>query len=224
MSRKLTSAVAATAIGLFATAGTANAQSLLNGDWENPINTTDATSTVADNWVMSPAVGATFTNPGQRCVFGNNTAGGRWSFWMQAFTKNGNATQTIGGITAGNIYRFSTDIRFENNYNTIPGNQTVIGIQYLDAGNNAVGPFQGTLLLPPDITPGPAFTTYFADALAPAGATQAQVFIGWDSPFGASGGGLSAFADSSTFAQVPEPGMLSLAGLAGAAMLVRRRK
>lgn len=203
--------------------GAAQAQ-LVNGDWENPLNTTGGTDTVADGWIMSDAVGATFTNPGQREAFGangNNTPGGRWGFWLQGFTKFGNASQAVPGVVAGQQYLFSTDIFAEANYGNIPNMVTYLKVQYLNAGDNPVGGEFGSFYFGNQVIAG-SFNNYNLASVAPAGATQALVTIGWDGN-GAGGGGLSAFADSTRFDAVPEPATAGLLGALGMALTRRRR-
>jgi len=211
------------AIGLFFAAG-ANA-ALLNGDWENPLDTTNSTSTTADNWTMSDAVGATFTNPGQRAVFRNETPGGRWAFWMQSFTLRGDATQTVSsGIVPGSPHRFATNMRFENNVPvTLTGTYYSVQMQFLDGGSNPVGPTYGTFVHNTSLAgQTEQWLPVSVDGVAPPSATQVRVKIAWDGN-GGSGGAISGFADTSTFEVIPEPASLGILALGGLGLVARRR-
>jgi PEP-CTERM motif len=65
---------------------------------------------------------------------------------------------------------------------------------------------------------------YYVSAVAPAGANEALLYVGWDNG-GTDGntGGQSAFADNESFTVIPEPATLSLLTVGAFGLLARRR-
>jgi hypothetical protein len=235
-------ALLGSAVGLLSLAGTSYALPIVNPSWELPPDLTDSTSTTATGWTMSPAVGDAYTNPGQRCVFANNTPGGTWSFWLQTFVQQGNATQAVAGVVPGTNYNFTTQFAFEvPGYNNITlANQAAdsasqdtgdcysyVSMQYEDALGNAIGPVDITKITAGSVTTANhVFSPYSVTGVAPAGAAQVLLAIGWQNG-GLDGntGGQSAFADDSTLTvTVPEPASLSMLALGGLSLLSRRRR
>jgi hypothetical protein len=225
---------------LFLSAAPLRAQFVINPNFELPADSADSTSTSATGWTLSPAPGVgtppPYVNLGQRAAFYTPTpSGGRWSFWLQTFTDNGSATQTVTGVTAGKNYTLGAQFLFElgsngtqgpgNGYDAIPTINSYLSIQYEDSSGDALGSPDVTNI-GPTVALNRTFAPYSASGVAPAGATQALVSLGW------TGGGTddatgsqSAFATDVSFAAaaVPEPASLSVLSVGGMALLARRR-
>jgi hypothetical protein len=234
------------AVSLFLAAAPSHAQTVLNPDFENPNPPTtgvgSSTDTVATSWVLSPAVGDDYTNPGQRCTFANPTpSGGTWSFWLQTFVQDGFAAQVVPGVTAGNVYDLSAQMAFEvPGYNNVtlanqasdPNTQdtgnlySYLELQYEHPNGSVDGaPYMLQIPAGSVTTANHVYAPYDISGLAPAGATQAELLIGWQNG-GLDGntGGQSAFATSVALNQVvPEPASLSLVAVGSLALFARRR-
>ena len=244
--------LAATAAGCLMSAGALHAQTVLNGNFALPLDTSDSTSTTATNWSMSPAG----TNLGQRATFHQNA--GEWAFWEQTFEPSGTATQTVSAVTAGVNYNLSALMAFElgaanstgaNGFNAVnttnnpsnPGPLTAyMSMQFQTAGSVNVGAADvlnitaGTIPTGDNAnnfangpaTAAPPWLTESISGIAPAGAAQVLVTLGWLN--GGSDGGTgsqSAFVTDVAIAPVaiPEPASLGVLTLGGLALLARRR-
>jgi hypothetical protein len=232
------STVAAAALAI--SASTTQAQNLLvNGSFEdaggftaNPITTTSGsggTTGVGAGWATFGGSQSDMSSSSDSPQSGNfslltvNNPGNNWN--------PQGAYQIVGGITAGQIYTLSAyflqDTAFTGTYGTPVALQ--IGFGNLVGGTwNAVGGsttwgFGGTG------TDGsiPALNTWYqgsVTALAPAGASQAEVYL-----FFMDNGQTTTdtlYFDNAQLLPTPEPTTLALAGLGGAAALtmIRRRK
>jgi len=237
-----------------AMAAVSNGQVIINPGWESPANSAGGTDTNVTGWAMSPAPNPAqgYTNPGYRDSFYNNTPSGMWSFWLQTFTYQGSASQIVAGITAGNTYSFTSQMLFElgnytpggpaTGYNAVTlanqGGQpnpspntgdlySYISMQYLDHfGNPISGAHFETDIVAGSVTLNKTWSPYSVTGLAPSGATQVQLMIGWINGGQDGGtGGQSAFADDAMLAVVPEPSTFALLGLGllPIARMLRRR-
>jgi len=118
----LSAAAVASSSLCFMLSGTSASAQIVNPAWELPTNTAGGTDTNVTGWTMSPAANPDFgyTNPGQRDTFYNNTPGGAWSFWLQAFTQSGNASQNVAttdngvAVAAGKSYTFTSQFAFQD--------------------------------------------------------------------------------------------------------------
>jgi hypothetical protein len=231
--------------GLFLSVAPALAQTVVNPNFELPADGATGTDGTATGWNLLPAVGDNYTNPGARCQFDTPTpSGGTWSLWLQTFVASGGATQTVTGVTPGSTYTFTSDLAFqEPGYDSITlanqasdpkstdtGNcETYLAVQYQNASNQNVGGLHDIVIPAGSVnevdnssgaTP---WAPYSVNSLAPAGATQALLEIGWiNGGLDDNMGGQSVFATDVSFA-VPEPTSLSLIGISGMALLARRR-
>jgi hypothetical protein len=243
----ITAAAIGASLGLLASAHTAHAQTLVNGSWESPTDTTDSTSTTVDGWTMTQvytdAADTIPGNPGQRDAFYNNTAGGRWSFWGQDFQNNGTAYQTVSGAVPGDTYTFTSQMLFElgggstsgagNGFDaiTVANNPTntancdaYINLSFIGANGHSVLASYQTDVLAGTVTLDRTWAPYSVSGIAPAGTAFVKVLDGWTNG-GSDGntGSQGAFFDDETLS-VPEPATFSLLGLGGMALLARRRK
>lgn len=245
----LKSALVGGIAGLFLAVAPLHAQTVVNPNFELPDDGASGTDGTATGWTLNPAVGDNYTNPGARCQFDTPTpSGGTWSLWLQTFVQFGSATQLVPAVQAGTDYNFSAQMAFEvPGYNNVTlANQasdsksqdtgsleSYLGIQYENGSGQNVGLPTYTLIPAGSITAAAGtnsdksatnWAPYSVSALAPAGATQALVEIGWiNGGLDGNTGGQSAFATSTSFTAVPEPASLSMIGMGGMALLARRR-
>jgi hypothetical protein len=224
---------------------------VVNPNFELPADGATGTDTVATGWTLDPAVGDSYTNPGSRCQFDTPTpSGGTWSLWLQTFVQYGDANQVVTGVTPGVAYNLTAQLAFQvgstpgTGYNAVTlVNQasdtksqdtgdlySYLEVEFQNAGGTRVGSIDYTLIPAGSITAAPVgqstpFATYTVTGVAPAGATQALVEIGWDNGgLDNNTGGQSAFATDVSFGVVPEPASLSLISMGGVALLARRRR
>jgi len=230
-----------------------HAQTVTNPNFELPSDGASGTDTVATGWTLDPAVGDNYTNPGQRCQFDTPTpSGGTWSFWLQTFVQYGDTQQVVTGLTPGTSYTLSAQMGFQDGSGPGQGyNAVTLANQASDTKSQDTGDLysyleiqyeshNGTAIGSPDIVDIPAgsisvynqsngatpWLPYSVGGVAPAGATQADIVIGWQNG-GLDGntGGQSAFATSVGLAPtpVPEPATLSVLALGSLGLLARRR-
>ena len=177
---------------------------------------------------------------------------------MQTFVQDGYTAQTVGSVTAGTSYTFSSQLGFQDGsaagqgYNAVTlANQagdpktldtgdlySYLGIIFLNNHGNVAGTLDANNLS--DETDIPAgsvsvynqsngatvWLPYSVTGVAPAGATQAELVIGWQNGgLDGSTGGQSAFATSGAFGvtSVPEPATLSVLAMGAGALFMRRR-
>jgi hypothetical protein len=244
--------LAVTAAGCLMWAGALHGQTLLNGDFSQPVDATDSTSTTATAWSMSPAG----TNLGQRATFHQNA--GEWAFWLQDFEPSGTATQTVTAVVPGVNYSLSALWAFElgasgatgaNGFNAVtlannPSNTgnlvAYMSMQFQTSGSANVGAADVLNITAGSIptadnadsfanapaSPAPPWLTESIAGIAPVGASQVLVTFGWLNGGGDGGtGSQSGFATDVTLAPVavPEPASLGVITLGGLALLARRR-
>jgi len=136
---------------------------LVNPGFEAPPGTSNVDSTVA---------GWTLQFDAQRATFHNHTPGGTEAIWAKTFQPQGGVSQVVG-ITAGATYNFSSFLYFESAFPTTGANID------LKLTWNTGSPSQ--LVIPSSsITTTDAWTPFSFSAVAPAGATSVEAFLGWD--------------------------------------------
>jgi hypothetical protein len=226
------------AVGLMGMANISRGQ-VVNGTWESPTNAAGGTDTNVTGWTMDPTlqVGGAAGNPGQRCTFfGSADAGGSWSFWIQTFEASGDAFQDVTGVVPGSSYTFGSDMFFQlgsgtttgptDGYDAVTGLDTFLEIQFLNKFASPVGSPTLTNIPAGSVTDNGIWDPYSVSAIAPVGATGAEILIGWTGGGSDNGtGSQSAGADDATFGitPTPEPASLGMLALGGLAMLRRRR-
>jgi len=236
---------------LFLSAAALHGQ-ITNPNFELPADGASGTDTVATGWTLNPAIGDAYTNPGQRCQFAAPTpSGGTWSFWLQTFVQSGSTNQLvdIGTITPGTNYNFGAQFAFEvpGYNNTTLANQasdthqggngttpntrdlySYLQIQWQNNHGVAIGaPVETDIVAGSVTTANHVYSPYVVSGVAPVGAYQALLTIGWnDGGLDGNTGGQSAFATGTDFfsGAVPEPTTLSLVGLGAMGLLARRRR
>jgi len=246
-------AVLAGSVGLLLSARHAGAQVIGNPGWEAPTDAAGfGTDSTVASWTMDPTVqtNGTAGNPGFRDSFYNNTPGGNASFWLQTFEASGDAFQTLSGVTPGLNYNFTSQMLFElgngttegpgNGFDAItvannPGNPTAnppvppntapikvyLQMLFKNAANHVIATDETDI--GPTVTLDRKWAPYSVTGVAPVGATQVTLVLGWVNGGGdGNTGGQSAFADDATL-NVPEPASIGLLGMGGMALLARRR-
>jgi len=226
------------AVALVISASTTQAQSLVNGSFENaggftanPITTTSGpggTTGVGAGWATFGGSQSDMSSSPDSPESGN--------FALLAVNNPGNnwnpqgAYQIVGGITPGQIYTFSSYFLADTALTGTYG--TPIALQ-IDFGNLVGGVWQSTQgsttwgFGPSPAGSIPSLNTWnegSVTAPAGAGATEAEVYL-----FFMDNGQTSAdsvYFDNAQLTPTPEPSTLALAGLggAGALSLIRRRK
>jgi MYXO-CTERM domain-containing protein len=176
----------AVALAALATVLPVQAANLLtNPGFESPTDLTNSESTTINGWTVVPSA--------KRAIFQNHTPGGRWGLWARTFEPSGGVFQNVSGISAGTTYTFTSQLYFEQNFNQTTA--TVLGsLTWLDAGGGQVGS-PSSFMIPFSANPTPnVWTPFTISPVAPTGATQVRVFVGWQDG-GGSGPSLSAFFD-----------------------------
>jgi hypothetical protein len=242
--RRLTSlkaAVFAGAAGLLLSAGALHAQ-VVNPNFELPADGATGTDSVATGWTLSPAVGDNYTNPGARCQFSTQPtpSGGSWSFWEQTFVQQGTADQKVP-VTAGMLYQESAQLQFQPGFNGITlANQasdpkstntadgsSYLKLQFQDSTGHNIGAADITSIFAGTVATPNVFAPYSVFGVAPVGATQVDVVLGWaNGGLDGNQGGQSVFATSVGLVggTVPEPASLSMLAIGGIALAARRRR
>jgi hypothetical protein len=142
--------------------------------------------------VNSDVSGWTFVFDAQREHFVNHTPGGTFGIWGKTFQPAGGGIFQNVGITAGANYSLTSQIYFESAYPTTSAT-TQLQLTWMDAGNNPVGSAAVLNIAPASVTTTGAWTPFTLNGTAPAGASQVQVFLGWN------GGGTVTGAQSIFF-------------------------
>ncbi len=121
----------------------------------------------------------------QRSTFHASPPANQYNIWAKTFESlGGGVTQNFSnGFTIGATYNLSSQIFFESAYPTTSA-QILVGLDWMDAGGNLVGTPAVNTINPTDASVANAiasgtFTTFSISGVAPAGATQVQVSLGW---------------------------------------------
>ncbi len=143
--------------------------------------------------VDTEASGWTFVGDAARANFFNHTPGGSKSIWHKTFNPvGGGVTQNVG-ITAGATYNLSAFHLFEAAY---PTTEAVVqmGMTWRNAQGGSVGTPNFLNIQPSSVTQTGVWLPFSIMGVAPAGATQVEVFLGWMGG-GTVKGAQSAFVD-----------------------------
>jgi hypothetical protein len=181
-------AVSAVAIGFASTSHADNL--LLNPSFEAPTepNQNDNTDIVA--WTLDLNA--------RREAFGAHT--GTWGVWAQTFMPAGGDVKQTVGVIAGNTYNLSSWLFFEGSY---PNTTAEIQLSeiFQDSNNNTISETD-KFIEPTDNPPTNTWVQEFLpSAVAPAGASQVVVQLGWN------GGGTVSGAQSVFFDDVDLEGV-----------------
>ena len=169
---------------------------LLNPGFEAPPAPPN-TSNVIAGWTIVGDLQETL-----RATFANNTPGGQWSLWLKTFVFS-DPLGNIEGITqdvtvvGGGSYTLSTNAYLEAAYPTTTA-RLKYGVSWFDNTMTPTGTATFGTILPSDPNPTNAWLPFSIAATAPANATKARIFLGWEDG-GTVPGAQSAFYDDVVF-------------------------
>jgi hypothetical protein len=215
--RGLSKCVATAAIGaaaLFVVSTSARANVLLNPGFESP----DASGGDVPGTANWNSFNFTFTTASVPAHSGTQTL----KVFGPFFQGGGSGVVQGGfGSAPGDIWQASAWLRNDSNDAMQGNNFAVVKMEFLNAANTVIG-FAESPQFNAASDPQNTWTLRTIQGVAPAGTTSAQmvlVHVQLNDPV--TGG--SVFFDDAAFAIVPEPTSLALLGLAGMALVARRR-
>ena len=180
-----------------AVAGHASAVNLLlNPGFEAPPAPPNTSSVIA-GWTIVGDLQETL-----RATFANNTPGGQWSLWLKTFVFS-DPLGNIEGITqdvnvvGGGSYTLSTQTFLEASYPNTTA-RLKYGVSWFDNTMTPTGTATFGTILPTDPNPTNTWLPFSIAATAPANATTARIFLGWEDG-GTVPGAQSAFFDDVVF-------------------------
>lgn len=190
-------------------AGNAQANLLLNGGFEEPLNGIAAPGWITKldgtywQWSSTPTLVYEGDHAARRVLYSGQKAG-----TSLVFTGN-----KYDGVNANETYRFEFSLRTSGQ----SGKFNVAGvISFFDASDNLLGSFQTEALQPG------VWTRMRVDAVAPENAVKFQISAVISTLSDLTG---NAYADLDSFSVdvIPEPSGVALLGLAGAAIILAGR-
>ena len=114
----------------------------------------------------------------QRANFQNHTPGGLYSIWAKTFEPAGGGVTQNVSVVPGSMYNFSSQVWFETVFSQT-GAQIQLGLTWMDASNNPVGTANTFNIDSSSNPPVNSWQSYGFGGVAPVGATQVQVSLGW---------------------------------------------
>jgi len=196
--RRSRSRVLACAVAGFGAAAAASAYGqvnlLANGGFENP----PVPGAPVNQPTNVAPLGWELYGNAYRANYYNNTPGGDWSIWLQAYQAPGGAYQTYtGGVTAGATYTMSAYWLFEPGY---PQTDAVSDMEIYWQNNSGgeVGTPAQLLIQPYQVNANETWSQYQVSGMAPAGATEIVAEFDVLSNDSSVGGQQSAFVDDAS--------------------------
>jgi hypothetical protein len=155
---------------------------LVNPGFESPADTSMQTDNTASGW--SFGLHNVLRSPFHVT---EQPTSGNWDIWLQTFNpSSGNGVAQIfsSGFTVGATYTLTADTYFEQNFPSSAAIE-VMKLNWEDSSGNPVGTAAVLNIDPtdPNLTPPVqtgVWSPYSVSGVAPAGATQVQVFLGYN--------------------------------------------